>query len=315
VDAPIEAVLFDSSLTHALARDDIGDPELQAQQVVAQLAVIQDEAPDQTRGVVFGIAAGVDFSSQVVAKTLELLESHPLVLTSTVAEVFDDVDPAREPDAGPVVVRELTPGPAPDLGAYPDRFRATEGRIDSFAGVLRGSEDLVASWRQRLLVSGATELEPQVRDRYLTVVDAGIDTRVAQIESPVRQTVTLTSREGVIPFTIRNELPRPVDLVLELQAGSSLEFPGGENRAITVEPGSRQIRVPVKTLSPGVIPVTVRVTSPDGGLLFTSSRVTVRSTAVSGLGYVLSIGAALFLVVWWFRHWRRARRARHAAVT
>jgi hypothetical protein len=43
--------------------------------------------------------------------------------------------------------------------------------------------------------------------------------------------------------------------------------------------------------------------------------VTVRSTAVSGIGYVLTIGAAGFLVAWWFRHWRRTRRERQAAVT
>jgi hypothetical protein len=60
-----------------------------------------------------------------------------------------------------------------------------------------------------------------------------------------------------------------------------------------------------------VSPVTIQVTSPDGGLLVTSSRVTVRSTAVSGIGYVLSVGAGLFLVIWWFRHWRRARREHH----
>jgi len=35
----------------------------------------------------------------------------------------------------------------------------------------------------------------------------------------------------------------------------------------------------------------------------------VRSTAVSGVGLVLSIGAGLFLVVWWARHWHRTRRS------
>ncbi|MDZ7734331.1 MAG: hypothetical protein U5R31_15765 [Acidimicrobiia bacterium] len=36
----------------------------------------------------------------------------------------------------------------------------------------------------------------------------------------------------------------------------------------------------------------------------------MRSTAVSGLGLVLSGLAALFLAVWWIRHFRRGRRDR-----
>jgi hypothetical protein len=316
VDAPVQAMPLDSSLSYALGRDGIDDPELQAQQLVAQLAVIQGEAPDRSRGVVFGTDPGQDISSRVVAETLDLLEAHPLVQMSSVAGVFEDLAPLQDP-AGGTVTRELTPAASPDLGDYPQRLRDTEARVNSFAGVVARSEGLIASWHQRLLVSGAAELGPATRDRYLRVIDTGIDTRLNRIESPDRQTVTLTSAEGVIPFTLRNRLDQAVVVRLELEGGSRLEFPGGvDHKEETVGPRTTtQIRLPVRTRSPGVIPVTVRVTSPDGGLLVDVSRVTVRSTAVSGLGYVLSIGAALFLVVWWFRHWRRTRRERHAAAT
>jgi HAMP domain-containing protein len=40
---------------------------------------------------------------------------------------------------------------------------------------------------------------------------------------------------------------------------------------------------------------------------------TVRSTAASGVGVMISAGAALFLAVWWGRDIRRRRRARHPA--
>ena len=41
----------------------------------------------------------------------------------------------------------------------------------------------------------------------------------------------------------------------------------------------------------------------------------MQSTAVSGVGVVLSVGAALFLMVWWARHWRRTRRSRKLVAT
>jgi hypothetical protein len=45
------------------------------------------------------------------------------------------------------------------------------------------------------------------------------------------------------------------------------------------------------------------------------SRYTVRSTAVSGVGLALSIGAGVFLTVWWARHWRRTRRSKKLIAT
>jgi hypothetical protein len=36
----------------------------------------------------------------------------------------------------------------------------------------------------------------------------------------------------------------------------------------------------------------------------------MRSTAVPGIGIALSALAALFLAVWWARHWNTTRRAR-----
>jgi hypothetical protein len=52
------------------------------------------------------------------------------------------------------------------------------------------------------------------------------------------------------------------------------------------------------------------VTSPDGRLELVRSEVTIRSTAFSGVGVALSVGAGLFLLLWWGRHWRTVRRAR-----
>ena len=52
----------------------------------------------------------------------------------------------------------------------------------------------------------------------------------------------------------------------------------------------------------------MKVTSPDGRCSIATERLTVRSTAVSGVGFVLSVGAGLFLVGWWIHHLRGERR-------
>jgi hypothetical protein len=63
----------------------------------------------------------------------------------------------------------------------------------------------------------------------------------------------------------------------------------------------------------GDTPVQVTVRSPDGNVVLATSRYTVRVTAVSGVGVVLTSGAALFLVIWWVRHWRSSARLRNGS--
>ena len=64
------------------------------------------------------------------------------------------------------------------------------------------------------------------------------------------------------------------------------------------------------------MPLDIQLTSPDERLDLGRSRITVRATAVSGVGIVLMGAAAAFLAVWWtrtiLRDRRRAKRARPA---
>ena len=50
--------------------------------------------------------------------------------------------------------------------------------------------------------------------------------------------------------------------------------------------------------------------SPAGGLLLSSGQISVRSTATSVVGIVLSLGAVAVLVVWWIRTSRKRRALR-----
>jgi hypothetical protein len=68
--------------------------------------------------------------------------------------------------------------------------------------------------------------------------------------------------------------------------------------------------VHVRVRASGAFPLEVTVRSPDKTLTISTTRFTVRSTAVSGLGLVLTIVAGLFLLLWWGRHFRDGRRAR-----
>jgi len=313
LDSPLYAVQLDGGLqTRAIAGP---DPELAAYRLLAEMAMIAGEEPTVPRGVVFGLSPTGRPSTAFIATLLGGLATVPLLRPVTVDRVFDTVAPARDGDEGPVVERPLTPARSPDLDGYPADLGGLRSTLASFEGLVGPDDPLLAGWRERLLLSADRDLDPPQRAAYLDVVRAGIERRVASLDAPTRQTVTLTAREGRVPLTLRNRLRRPVNVVVQLEASSRLEFPDGDRVPVRLGPGTRQLRLRVRTRSPGDSPLTVRVTSPDGGLQVTSTRLVVRSTAVSGLGVGLSIGAAGYLVIWWARHWRRVRRDRRPVTT
>ena len=81
---------------------------------------------------------------------------------------------------------------------------------------------------------------------------------------------------------------------------------------VELEPGTTRIPIAIHTTIPGDSPVEITVLTPDGSVVLDEVEYTVRSTAISGIGVFLSVGAAVVLVVWWFRHWRKTRRLRRA---
>jgi hypothetical protein len=121
-----------------------------------------------------------------------------------------------------------------------------------------------------------------------------------------------------VSLTFRLTTGYPVLLDLFLQ-GARLEFPGYEDGHIPLTLTEETTRVPVnvRTRGSGDSALDVTLQTPDGGLVVGRTRVTVRSTAFSGVGVVLSVGAGTFLALWWGRHILTARRGRrrpqHAA--
>ena len=76
---------------------------------------------------------------------------------------------------------------------------------------------------------------------------------------------------------------------------------------VTLRDPTTRVELDVRARTSGDAPLDLRVTSPDGRFEMGRTRVTVRTTAVSGVGVVLMSAAALFLVVWWTRTILRER--------
>jgi hypothetical protein len=314
--APLRALATDARLDQHL-RAKVG-PALLANRVLADLAALWFEQPGTRRAVVLPISQTVDGGA--VRQVLQGLRQGALFHPVALDQAFTDVAPLTS-RGGRAVKHALVPAPtaglAPGLAADVRSLRAQRDSVQEMVGAASPIVADIDTHLMRAMAAGTTSA--QRRDE-LAGARASVRRFVDAIDTPPTFTITLTARNGTVPLTIRNDTGGPVRAQVRLRSSKAV-LPGGRTIAVTIEGPSMRLDIAVRTRASGAFPIQVEVTSPDGRLSVASSLYSVRSTAVSGLGLLLSIGAGLFLVVWWARHWRSARRSArlvnssHPAVT
>lgn len=300
---------------------------LLAQRFVADLAAAYFDNPQQVRGTAVVLPA----DSAVTPGTdalLRALVATPVLRLVTADQAFETIERSSPFNANATATlvsgplrRTLKPHPPQQIADYASRLAATSRRVDGFASVVGRQSSRVDSLSDLLLVSADERLTPGEQRAYLDAVDRAIDRQLRAedggpaIVAPKAQRVTMTSRDAEIPLRLDNRMPYEMMVRLELRS-DKLDFPQGFLKDVTLAPGVNVVSLPVhaRTSGDSLLEIDVNAPAPGSGIAtFASSKFTVRSTALSGIGLALSVIALVVLLVWWFRHARRSRRAKAGA--
>lgn len=308
----------------AMANDDTtssrfvltSDPILGAHHALAELMMLHEEQPGANRGVAVTIPAATDtaaftefltgLSTTTGASSGSLGNS--VIQPVTLDELFTRTGVATASQKP--IVRDWTSNEPTELGTYGTLLEQAQWNLLGLRSLLPEGNELIAPIERTVLASAETTLTLSDREAILSNADAQLDSLTSAISLPTSQKVTLTSSSGKIPLVITNTLP--VEALVQITVSSpKLEFPEGTTYEIVLSPSSTtRTDIAVTTRASGAFPLDVEIASSGGGLLVASSRIDVRSTAISGFGLFVSILAGLFLLVWWGRHFRHTRRAR-----
>ena len=278
---------------------------LAAHQLLADLAVLYFDFPGRARGVVAVPPRGWVPGAAFLAAFLDGLTSSPLVEPVTLDDFFA-IPPASAGRNRPLV-RTLRPDAADGAALPVAPIRSARARLDAFGAILDPEEPAHTRLDRTLLVAPSLDLRPVERAAYTSGVVKQVNDQLSQVRGPAQRSITLTARRGRIPVTVQKDVSYPVRIVLRVE-GDQLQFPGGSTRTLRLTRRNTTELFTVQARSSGAFPLTVTLESPDGRLTLSRTRFTVRSTAASGLGVVLSIGAGGVLLVWWARSFFRRRR-------
>lgn len=299
-----------------------GPAVAKANRIVAELAMIETEAPGLRRGVALLPQAGWSASPQLLKTLIAGLAGNPLIEPVSASGLFSRVPTAP-------VSLELASRLPPDgsalqaLAAAATSILEARQKLDGVTSLLGGSSPALAGLSNDLLASESVSLTPETRAEILQSLNRALAKASGSFALPPATAITLTSTHGQIPITVlvSGSLQARVEVRLISQrllfpvfkpaAGvCRVPTPTEEVCVFDLTKQNTTVNVPVEARSSGVFPLEVDLYTPDGSVLLASDHDTVRSTAVSGVAIVLAILAALSLAVWWGRDLRRGRRRR-----
>jgi Family of unknown function (DUF6049) len=310
-DAPValsdggpRAMVIDPELSaHLLA----GNGPIDAHRFLAELASMWFERPAIPRAVVVTVPGDAEIDPDVIARTLRGLTHGQAVQAVPLDRVYDVPSDPDGPATADLVSHDVTD----DLDGIAGPLRNARRDVDGIADTLNADRDGLA--RSLLLATGSATPDGE-RVAYVDRVTSEAGSLTDAIDLPDVFRITLTSRTSTIPVSITNRLDRPLTVRIEFDS-AQLDFLDGDVVTQELAPGVTRMEVRVRILTSGAFPMGITATSPDQTIVLDRTTFDVRSTAVTGVGLVLSVGAGLFLAVWWGRHWRKARRSRHLVPT
>lgn len=303
-DGLLQAMATDPIILDRLDTD--GAPGLVASRVLSEVAFLRLEQPSIARSVVLPMRTGTP--ARVVQLVLDGLGSGSPFAPMDLDEAFDHAVPLLDRGDNQVDRHLVPQRTSPMRSADARALREARGHLETYLALLGTDRPLDEPLGRHLLLAAATGLTGTDRRDHIEKVESSIAAVTDGVSTPATFTVTLTARDGTVPLTIHNDSGVPLHVTVRLRS-QKLEFPEGDtiDRVLTEE--STRIDIRVRALASGAFPLEVDVTSPDGERSLAVTLYTVRSTAVSGAGLVLSIGAGVFLIAWWASHWRRTRRS------
>ena len=311
-----EALVADAGLGNEIRRTgELATIEAR-QRFVAETATIHLETPGLFRAVVAVAPTGWEAEGDSASQLMDVLTAGSWLRPTTPDAITSDLEPPETEQVRLATSEDvLENGPELPPQSYFAALSTARRAISRYSALSPpsariGSLAPVAHCRKHRLVDqpGGAGTGNLIRRG-----NPGLhQQRAEQAAHAGPQTITLTSRTGVIPLSVGSGLGYPVDVVLQVHS-DKLRFPDGDRITISkLQPPNQTIQVRAITQSSGTFPLDVSLFTPDGTLI-SESQLTIRSTAYNVVALWITAAAGLFIIGWWLVGWLRRFRARGTA--
>ena len=241
------------------------------------------------------------------------LRNNPFVEATTLDGYFSATPPDVDSSGAPIVTKLERHRPKPPTVTAQQLADASEA-LASFRSLVGPDNKRVVAGEHAILIAPSSALDPATAANELRGIDRSAAPRSSAPSPPAARTITLTSRTARIPLSFVNGTGQKVRVKVHL-ASTKLTFPDGADQTSLLPPHNTTLRFLVEARTSGTFTMRVTLTTADDQFTIDTTQMTVRSTVFSSIGVLLTVGALLFLAIWWGNHIWRSRRKRRAALT
>ncbi|MGI8407818.1 MAG: DUF6049 family protein, partial [Actinomycetota bacterium] len=280
------------------------------QRLFAETAQIHEELPGiEDRFVQITLPSLWHPPPQLSRLLLRGLRGAPWLRTFTATEALDRATPkARE------IVDEARPIQNTPSGSFYDSIEGARQVIDSFATAVSPASDRLLRLRRNVLVAESRSWWPDSDQgsAYAEGAEQEAATQLDQISLGGVENLTLTSREGQLQLILVNDGLQPLRVQIRFVTPNLLL--ADDTIEDQFEPGSTPLNIEAIVRTSGTFPVNVVVETIDGRYRIVEREIVVRSTSLNQIALGLTIGALLFLILFYTTRAIRRRSASRDSV-
>lgn len=195
-----------------------------------------------------------------------------------------------------------------DVAATRDTVATLRREIQSTSTMLSVDSAQPAAWAMLVAAATCDTLSSDDFERYVKGIRAQLRSIRISINVPDLLIFTLSGRESNLRLQLRNTATQPLSVLVDL-VSAKLQFPTGSQSVTIPAESVFDLVVPVVARANGTFPIEVVLHTPDG-VTQVGKRIqlSVRVSALAGLGQLVTGTAILILLAWWIAHVQRNRR-------
>ena len=298
-----------------------GDEGRDLQNLFAELAMVYFETPGvEGRVLPVTVPAVWQPSPSLSRRFFVGVATAPWLKPITAREAIEGpIEPVRRPlveDSGDVVNQ-------PDE-SYIEAIEGARDVLESFrslagsavqARLQRMEDNLMVAlsrvWWGGPSIEGQDLVEEGIS--YAQATRSEVEAEMAKLSIGGVDEITMTSRRGDVQFQVFSEAEYPVTVEVELFA-DKLAFDETLLEVRVPPESTRTIQVLATAEASGTFPFGVRLQTADGYLI-AEKNVTIRSTELNRVGLAVTLGALLFLIIFYSNRVIRGRGKAHSERT
>ena len=301
----------DQQLSHDISITQ--NPILQADNIIGDLAQLFYDFPNSqfNRVLVLNIGTNQNISPQFLQTLLSALTTNSVIGTTTTMEATTYPSGVLYNPSN----RNLIAPKVPSLNLQLiNQINNTVSGLNQ----INGSNPNNIPNLSAISINNVSEIEesytltPTQQQLWSKTLNSFADALKNQITLPQQQTITVAANTAQIPITIfQNKNSSSIYNVKVVLSDNGVIFQHGNSVILTLTKQQNTVYFTLSPRSVGSTNLTVSIESPSGNLTLLQQVYTIHSSAISILGLIITVGAALLIGWWWLKTFIRKRKLKH----